>query len=184
MNYRAEANIFTHMFSTLYEITETGVLSPYLANDANYADDGKEVTFTLHEGLTCHDGEPLTAEDVAYTFNRVGDDANGFTGNTAGFVFDSAGFIRAEAVSELDVTIFVDRFQSVNRRLLSEVFIRCKDSYAMMSLEEAAQNPVGSGPYAFVEWVPDSHMIMDKVAGFTLRDAGFDRPLRCSTSAF
>ncbi len=175
VNSRAEANIFTHMFATLYEITETGVLSPYLAHDISYSNDGKEVTFTLHEGLTCHDGEPLTAEDVAYTFNRAGDDANGFTGNTAGFVFDSAGFIRAEAVSELDVTIFVERFQSVNHGLLSEVFIHCKDSYEAMSLEEAAQNPIGSGPYAFVEWVPDSHMIMDKVEGYTLRDAGFDR---------
>ncbi len=175
MNSRAEANIFTHMFATLYEITETGVLSPYLANNVSCADDGKEITFTLNEGLTCHDGEPLTAEDVAYTFNRAGDDANGFTGNTAGFVFDSAGFIRAEAASELDVTIYVDRFQSVNHGLLSEVFIHCKDSYEMMSLEEAAQNPIGSGPYEFVEWVPDSHMIMDKVEGFTLRDAGYDR---------
>ncbi len=163
------------MFATLYEITETGVLSPYLANNVSYANDGKEVTFTLNEGLTCHDGEPLTAEDVAYTFNRAGDDENGFTGNTAGFVFDSAGFISAEAVSELDVTIHVNRFQSVNHGLLSEVFIHCKDSYEMMSLEEAAQNPIGSGPYSFVEGVPDSHMIMDKVEGFDLRDAGYDR---------
>ncbi len=175
VNSRPEANIFNHMFATLYEITVSGVLEPYLASGISYSEDGKEITFTLHEGLTCHDGEPLTAEDVAYTFNRAGDDANGFTGNTAGFVFDSAGFIRAEAVSELDVTIFVERFQSVNHGLLSEVFIHCKDSYEMMSLEEAARNPVGSGPYAFVEWVPDSHTVMEKYDGFNLREVGFDR---------
>lgn len=174
VNSRAEANIFTHMFATLFEITETGELSPYLASAVSFSEDGTEVTFTMNEGLTCHDGEALTAEDVAYTFNRAGDDANAFTGNTAGFVFDSAGFISAEAVSELDVTIFVERFQSPNLGLLSEVFIHCKDSYEAMTLEEAAQNPVGSGPYAFVEWVPDSHMIMEKVEGFGLREAGFD----------
>jgi peptide/nickel transport system substrate-binding protein len=174
VNSRAEANIFTHMFATLFEITETGELSPYLASAVSFSEDGTEVTFTMNEGLTCHDGEALTAEDVAYTFNRAGDDANAFTGNTAGFVFDSAGFISAEAVSELDVTIFVERFQSPNLGLLSEVFIHCKDSYEAMTLEEAAQTPVGSGPYEFVEWVPDSHLILQKADGFTLREAGFD----------
>lgn len=175
VNSRAESNIFTHIFGTLFEITETGELSPYLASAVSYSEDGSGVTFTMVEGLTCHDGEPLTAEDVAFTFNRAGDDANGFTGNTAGFVFDSAGFIRAEAVSELDVTIFVDRYQSINLGLLSEVFVHCKDSYEAMSLEEAAQMPIGSGPYKFVEWVPDSHTVLEKVEGFGLREAGFDR---------
>ena len=27
----------------------------------------------MHEGLTCDDGEPLTAEDAAYSFNRMAD---------------------------------------------------------------------------------------------------------------
>ena len=174
VNSRAEANIFTHMFATLFEITEDGSLQPYLANAWSLNEDGTEITWTLNEGLTCHDGEPLTAEDVAYTFNRAADDENGFTGNTAGFVFDSAGFQSAEAISELEVTMYVAQFQSINIGLLSEVFIHCKDSYEAMSLEEAADNPIGSGPYRFVEWVPDSHTTIEKVEGFTLRDAGFD----------
>ena len=37
-------------------------------------------------GLTCHDGEALTAEDAAYSFNRVADEDLAFTGNSAGFV--------------------------------------------------------------------------------------------------
>ena len=88
VNSRAEANIFHHMYATLYEIIETGEIVPYLANSYKVSDDGKEWTFTLNEGLTCHDGEALTAEDVVYTFERAADDANAFTGNTAGFVLD------------------------------------------------------------------------------------------------
>ena len=171
---RAEANIFSHLFGTLFEITETGELTPYLASDVSYSESGTEITFTMNEGLTCHDGEPLTAEDVAYTFNRAADPDNAFTGNTADFVFDSVGFINAEAISDLEVTIFVERFQSINLGLLSEVYIHCKDSYEAMSLEEAANNPVGSGPYEFVEWVPDSYTTIRKFEGFTLREAGFD----------
>ncbi len=175
VNSRAEANIFGHMFATLYEISEDGSLQPYLANDVTTNEDGTEITWTLNEGLTCHDGEPLTAEDVAYTFNRAGDDENGFTGNTAGFVFDSAGFISAEAVSELEVTIFVEQFQSINLGLLSEVYIHCKDSYEAMSLEEAALMPIGSGPYSFVEWVADSYALIERVEGFDLRETFFDQ---------
>ena len=85
VNSRAESNIFGHIYAQLYEITEDGTLDPYLAESYTLSEDGKEMTFKLREGLTCHDGEALTAEDVAYTFTRAADDANGFTGNTAGF---------------------------------------------------------------------------------------------------
>jgi peptide/nickel transport system substrate-binding protein len=174
VNSRAESNVFAHIFATLYQISETGEITPYLANDVRPENDGTTLVFTLNEGLTCHDGEPLTAEDVAFTFNRAADDENAFTGNTAGFVFDSIGFIDAEAVSELEVAINMERYQSINLGLISEVFIHCMDSYSAMSLEEAAAMPIGSGPYEFVEWVPDSHTTLTAVEDFGLREIGFD----------
>jgi peptide/nickel transport system substrate-binding protein len=172
---RAEANIFGHLFGTLFEIDETGSLVPYLATGYTMSEDGKEWTFTLNEGLTCHDGEPLTAEDVAYTFQRAVDPDNGFTGNTVGFVIPAVGYIDARADSEVEVTIVTDRHQSEPLRLglLSEVYIHCKDYYESHSLEEVAQAPVGSGPYQFVEWVPDDYVLIEKAPNFTLRDAGF-----------
>ncbi|MEQ8676977.1 MAG: ABC transporter substrate-binding protein [Aggregatilineales bacterium] len=171
---RAEANIFSHLFATLYEISEEGTLEPYLATSYSLDETGTEITFTLNEGLTCHDGEALTAEDVAYTFNRAADPENAFTGNTPGFVFDSTGFINAEAISELEVTLFVEQFQSINLGLLAEVNIQCMDSYSSMTLEEAAAMPIGSGPYRFVEWVPDSHVTIERVPEFTLRPNNFE----------
>lgn len=174
VNSRAEANIFGHLYGTLYEITETGEILPYLASDVSISESGTEITFTLNEGLTCDDGEPLTGEDVAYTFNRAADDANGFTGNTAGFVLDALGYVGARSDSELDVTIEIASPRAIALGLISEVYIHCKDSYEAMSLEEAALNPIGSGPYSFVEWVADSHVTLQKVEGFGLREAGFD----------
>lgn len=174
---RAESNIFNHVFATLYEITDSGELSPYLANSYSISEDGTEWTFTLNEGLVCHDGEALTAEDVAYSFNRAADPANAFTGNTVGFVFPSIGFLEARADSELDVTIVTDRRQSEPLRLglISEVYIHCQDYYSGLSLDEAAVAPVGSGPYQFVEWVRDDYVLIEKVEGYPLREAGFDR---------
>lgn len=174
---RAEANIFGHLFATLYDITETGTLAPMLATGYTISEDGTEWTFTLNEGLTCHDGEPLTAEDVVYTFQRAADPANGFTGNTVGFIFPSVGYVDARADSELEVTIITDRPQSEPLRLglLSEVYIHCKDYYSSITLEQAAEAPVGSGPYQFVEWVRDDYVLIEKAPTFTLFDSAFDR---------
>jgi peptide/nickel transport system substrate-binding protein len=174
VNSRAESNIFGHLYGTLYDITESGEIKPYLAKSYTVSEDGKEMTFTLNEGLTCHDGEPLTAEDVAYTFSRAADPANAFTGNTAGFVLDAISFVEARVASDLEVTIVMDQYTSPALGLISEAYIHCKDSYEAMSLEEAAAAPIGSGPYKFVEWVKDDYVLIEKVPDFTWKPGAYD----------
>ncbi len=169
--------IMMHTFASLYELGQAdGAIDPYLAHSFTVSEDGTEWTFHLNEGLTCHDGEPLTAEDAAYSFNRMADPANGFTGNSAGFVVASTGFVEARADSELDVTIVAKKPQNRAMRLglFAEVLVHCKDSYEAMTPEEASRNVVGSGPYSLSEWVPGEYISMHKVEGFGLRDAGFD----------
>ena len=174
VNSRAESNIFQHMYATLFEITASGAIVPYLAESYTVSESGMEMTFKLREGLTCHDGEPLTAEDVAYTFQRAADDANGFTGNTAGFVLDAIQYQDARAESDLEVTIVMGRYSSPALGLISEAYVHCKDSYSAMSLEDAAANPIGSGPYRFVEWVKDDYVLLEKTPDFTLREVAYD----------
>jgi len=172
---RNESNIMDHMFATLYEVNEKGAILPYLAKSATYTADGKGMTFVLNDGLTCHDGEALTAEDVAYTFNRGAEKANKFDGNTPGFVFDALGFTTATADDALTVTINMKTYNPIALGLLAEVYIHCKDSYSKMSLDQAAKNPIGSGPYKFVEWKKDEYLLMQKVPNFKLREVAFDK---------
>ncbi len=174
LNFR----ILMHMFATLFELGQAdGAIDPYLAHSFTISEDGTEWTFHMNEGLTCHDGEPLTAEDAAYSFNRMADPELGFTGNSAGFVNASIGFVEARADGELDVTIVTNKPQNRSMRLglISEVLIHCKDSYEAMTLEEAARNVVGSGPYSMGEWLPGEYISMHRVEDFGLRDTYFDR---------
>src|SRR5262245_2852020 len=78
---RDTANIMQHIWGTLTEVTPEGRIVPYLAESYTESEDGTALTLKLHAGLTCHDGEALTAEDVAYTFQRAADPANRFTGS-------------------------------------------------------------------------------------------------------
>ena len=92
INSRDTANIGDHIWGSLYEIADDGKVAPYLADSYTESADGTAITFKIKPGLTCHDGSPLTAEDVAYSFQRAHDPANKFTGSTPGFVLTSLGY--------------------------------------------------------------------------------------------
>ncbi|NGP18808.1 ABC transporter substrate-binding protein [Devosia aurantiaca] len=167
---RDNSNIARHMFRTLYEGLPDGDTVPDLAVSYVVSDDGLDYTYTLAEGLTCEDGEPLTAEDVAYSFNRAADPANKFTGSTPGYIFSSVDFQSAEAVSELEAKISIGRKNPIAFSLLADVLIHCKDSYEALSIEEAVVAPVASGDYRLVTWDRGSQIVLEKFRG----DAAFD----------
>ena len=173
---RPEANIAAHLWGSLVKTTSDGDLTPYFATDWRLNDVGNEITFTLRQDIVCHDGEPFTAVDAAYSFNRAKDPAFGFTGNTPGFIFSSLGFVEARAVAPYEVTIEMERRNPIALGLIGEVYVHCMASYINKSKDEAALNPVGSGPYRFVEWIRDDRMVLERVADYPLAVEGaFDR---------
>jgi len=160
---RDNSNIAKHIFGTLYEVDSEGQIVPQMAESYTEAADGLSYTYKLKPGLTCEDGEPLTAEDVAYSFNRAADPANAFTGNTPGFVFSSIGFKGAEVVSDLEVKVNLAQKNPVSFGLIAEVFLHCKDSYEKLSLEDAASKPVASGSYRLASWDRGSQIVLEKI---------------------
>lgn len=169
---RDNMNIAHHIFSSLYTLDADGTHVPALARELAISEDGTAYTYTLREGLTCHDGEALTAEDAAYSFNRIADPANKFTGNAPGFVFTSVGFRGAEALDPLHVRITIARKNPIAFGLLTEINIHCKDSYERMTLDQASTSPIGSGPYRLASWTRGSQIVLEKAGD---SDAAFDR---------
>ena len=55
----------------IFNALKGGEASYRLASDYAYSDDQLELTFTMRPGVTWSDGTPLTAQDVAFTFNMV-----------------------------------------------------------------------------------------------------------------
>ncbi len=175
INSRDNANIAQHIFASLYEVDPDGKLVPYLAKSFEENADGTEISFTLNEGLTCHDGAKLTAKDVAFSFNRAADPANKFLGSTPGFVFSSLGFKEAIVKDEYTVALKIARYNPIALGLIAEVNILCKESADKMTREQLQTKPVGSGPYKFVEWVRSDRIVLEKNPDFKLRPVNFDR---------
>lgn len=168
---RNASNIGDHIWGSLFSRLPDGKVEPYLAESYTQSDDGKEITYKIRSGLTCHDGEKLDAEDVVYSFMRPADKAQKFTGNVPGYIYSSVGFVKAEQLDPLTVKLTLSKYNPIAFQMLTEVPIICKGSYEKMTRDEAATHPVGSGPYRFKEWVKDSHISLEKVEGFTLAPA-------------
>lgn len=175
INSRDTQNIADHIWGSLYQIDDDGHVLPYLAQSYTESEDGSAITFKLAPGLTCHDGSPLTADDVAFTFERAHNPANKFTGSTPGFVLTSLGYKSASVVDPQTVTLQLNAYNPIALGLITEVKIVCRAPYTKMSRQQATQTPVGSGPYRFVEWVKSDHITLERQPGFPLRHPSIER---------
>lgn len=62
-----------HVYDYLVDVDPANNIIPRLATSWTVSDDGLTYVFKLAEGVTFHDGAPLTAEDVVWTFDRLRD---------------------------------------------------------------------------------------------------------------
>jgi len=73
INEVLEFQITSNVLSGLTHIDTNLIAQPDLAADWTISDDGKEFTFNLREGVRFHNGDPFTADDVVFTYNRSKD---------------------------------------------------------------------------------------------------------------
>ena len=128
---------------------QTGEIVPDLA-DFTVSSNGKEYTFVLKEGVKWHDGEPITADDVIFTYNNLITNPE-FSGAVLSYN-DYTG-VKVSKIDERTVQFLLenpDSFFLVKTMvgLLPEHLLR---DIPVGSLANAPFNfaPVGSGPYQF-----------------------------------
>jgi peptide/nickel transport system substrate-binding protein len=152
-------NIFYNVFDQLVGIDETGAVVPLLASDWSASDDLKTWTFTLREGATFHDGSPVTAEDVLFTF-ETGRTA---TGSRVGGYLTTIDSVTAEGNT---ITFNLNVPYAPFDRQVSLVPILSKAAYESMGAEAYARKPVGSGPYSVVNWAGGDAITLKRYDGY------------------
>jgi peptide/nickel transport system substrate-binding protein len=174
LNSASSMNIADLLWGTLLKITPDGKIVPSMASGYSWNEAGTEISLDIKPGLKCEDGEPLTAEDVAYTFTRAADPKFAFVGNLPVFIYSSIGFVTARADGPLKATIVVKGYSSQVPGMLSMAHIHCKDSYEKLTPEAAAKTAVASGPYKLVKWIPDDRVILERNPQYTLGRGAYE----------
>jgi peptide/nickel transport system substrate-binding protein len=148
---------FVLVFDSLLQIAPDGSLRPRLAASWEAAPDNLSLTFHLDSRARWHDGQPVTAADVAFTFTALADPAQ----NTA--KDGTEALARVEALDAQTVRFTLKRVDPLflpkagSRAIVPEHLLAGQDP-ARASFN---QQPVGSGPYRFVSWQPASAIVMD-----------------------
>ncbi|MFQ2645952.1 ABC transporter substrate-binding protein [Aeromonas caviae] len=111
--------------------------------------DGKGWIITLKPNLTFSNGAPLTAEDVAFTYNSA---AQG------GGKIDMGNFVSAKVLSPTEVAITLSAPQSTFVNVLGSLGIVSKRDY---DAKAYARHPVGAGPYRLVSFLPGQQLVVE-----------------------
>ena len=144
-------NINLHIFETLYARDENARPVPDLATGVTVSPDGLTYVFALRPGVKFHNGRDMTPADVVASLERY---------RKSGASASLIGAIDSVAASGPNqVTIKLKSVQSTFLGNLSSP----RAPIAIMPAEEAAKemgkaSPIGTGPYKFVEYKPDSHV--------------------------
>ena len=129
-----------NVIETLVKVdAATGDVEPLLAKAYEVSPDGKEYAFTLHEGVTFSNGDAFTAEDVAFSIERVKSDAWTVSLKAAMDVVDSV-----EVVSPTEVVV---RLSRPDNDWLYRMTTRIGGMFSETGVADLANAPIGTGPY-------------------------------------
>ena len=187
-NFNPYAGVLLHQRNSLhYTVYEslfytnhfTNELIPWIGESYDYNDDFTEITIHLRDGVTWSDGEPLTAEDVAFTFDML-------KGAAPELLFSSAideWVASAEVVDPLTVVVtlnkpgprwaadFLATGQSTRFVVVPKHIWDGEDPMTFTNFDLAAGLPVGTGPFELIK-ADSSSLIYDLRDSWWAVDAG------------
>ena len=139
-----------------------GEKTPDLATEWEHNDDGTVLTFYLRDDVTWHDGEPFTAEDVEFTYSLpLSED---YTGPRATY-FKSVE--KVEAIDDYTVEITLKSpdatflTKSTGYGVLPKHILGDVPIADIAKHEFNTKNPIGTGPFKFVEWKQGQHVLVE-----------------------
>ncbi len=151
------------VYSRLVEYDNTMMAPvPGLAESWTVSDDGLTYTFQLREGAKFHSGREVTAADVAYTFDRGFE--IGPQGRFAGYMIAVDSY---EATGDYE---FVIRLAQPDVTFFPNLAVMSASIVDQETIEQVDTQPIGSGPYEFVEWIPGERVVYRKFADYWNQD--------------
>ena len=145
-------DVVFNLYEGLVKPTSDGGFIPAVASDYIISDDAKTYTFTLRDGITFHDGTPVTIEDVKYSIDRYAE----IQGESSAF----SSLVDSVEVQD-DKTLVVNLKESY-----SEFLPMMTIAIIPKSNEDPAGNPIGTGPFKYVSYTPGQNLELEKYDGY------------------
>ena len=162
--------IFNALMESRYDkATGTFSITPILAESYEVSEDGRSIIFNLRKGVTWHDGEEFTAEDVKFTFDAVLDPNTGSTSYA-----EVASKVRSvEVIDKYTVQFnlleaspltFISMMKYGTSILPKHIFEDVPHSELATDLSNTGEDInriIGTGPFKIVEYVPEGHVTLE-----------------------
>jgi peptide/nickel transport system substrate-binding protein len=168
--------VLQHIYEGLVAWRNDGSVAPMLAREIKTSADGLEYTFALRAGVTFHNGAPLTAKDVVWTWKTFLDPAAKWPcrGN-----FDGTRGMKVEAVEAIDDLTVKFRLAAPAPVFLSTMARADCDAAGIAHPEsvDASGNwvkAIGTGPFKLTDWRRNQQIELAKHAEYAAREEPAD----------
>ena len=136
-----------------------GTLAPALAERWERLDE-LSWKFYLRKGVKFHNGNPFTAADVKFSFERLSNP------DVSEFINTGKSIAGVETMDDFTVVIKTKEPIPWFANNMHQVFIMDKESTESRDPGEVMVKPIGTGAYKFVEWVKGSYVRMEANADY------------------
>jgi peptide/nickel transport system substrate-binding protein len=162
INQVLQFQIASNVLSGLTHINPDLTAEGDLATDWEVTPDGLEWTFTLRQGVTFHNGDPFTADDVVFTYNRSKDPEKSIhSGVLANFsdVTKVDDFTVKIILTNPQASLLVKTLERSSGRAMTIVNQRALEE---MGPEQYGLTPVGTGPFKVTEHQLGQGVVIEK----------------------
>ncbi len=166
INQVLQFQIASNVLSGLMHIDNSLVAQGDLAESWEVSADGTEYTIKLREGLTFHNGDTFTADDVVFTFNRSKDPEQSIHSRVIGNVNELV------KLNEFEVKFVLDKPQAsfltkaLERASGRAMTIVSKGALEALGTAQYGLTPVGTGPFRVTEHRQGQGVTLEKFADY------------------
>lgn len=159
------AYVGAFIYSSLIAKDPDGNYVPYMAESWEISPDGLAYTFHLKHDVKFHNGDPVTAQDWVWSFERA---VNPDTASPlSGVVLGRMKSVEAVDDYTLKLTLTEPYYYLFDNLQYEGIMGVLSKRAVEESGDDYARSPVGAGPFIFKEWVTADHITLERNPDFT-----------------